>query len=102
MATSMFRKKNPSHTAQADTPLPFNLCSEGSPSHFAEAPVEMITAQSFAYLKESRKITYHTVRRGENLGVISRKYKVPINTICKLNKISTKSVLRVGQRLRIR
>ncbi|MDQ3393037.1 MAG: M23 family metallopeptidase [Bacteroidota bacterium] len=61
-----------------------------------------VTAQSFAYLKESRKIVYHSVLRGENLGVISRKYKVPINTISKLNKISTKSVLRVGQRLRIR
>lgn len=61
-----------------------------------------VTAQSFAYLKESRKIVYHKVRRGENLGLISRKYRVPINTICRLNKISPKSILRVGQRLRIR
>lgn len=61
-----------------------------------------ITSQSFAYLKESRKVVYHTVRRGENLGLISRKYHVPVNTICRLNKISTKSVLRVGQRLQIR
>jgi murein DD-endopeptidase MepM/ murein hydrolase activator NlpD len=61
-----------------------------------------VTAESFAYLKESRKIVYHTVRKGENLGLISRKYHVPVKTICKLNKISTKTILRVGQRLRIR
>ncbi len=41
-----------------------------------------VTSKSFAYLKESRKVVYHSVRRGENLGLISRKYRVPINTLC--------------------
>jgi murein DD-endopeptidase MepM/ murein hydrolase activator NlpD len=61
-----------------------------------------VTSQSFAYLKESRKVVYHSVKKGENLGLISRKYNVPINTLCRLNGISTKSILKIGQRLRIR
>ncbi|CAN5196457.1 hypothetical protein BH23BAC1_BH23BAC1_42860 [soil metagenome] len=61
-----------------------------------------VTSQSFAYLKESRKVVYHSVRKGENLGLISRKYNVPINTLCRLNGITTKSILKIGKRLRIR
>lgn len=61
-----------------------------------------VTSKSFEYLKESRKVMYHTIRRGENLGLISRKYRVPIKTLCRLNGISTKTILRVGRRLRIR
>ena len=32
--------KNPSHTAQAETPPPRNRCSDGSPKYLALAPVE--------------------------------------------------------------
>ncbi|HEY8402143.1 MAG TPA: M23 family metallopeptidase [Cytophagaceae bacterium] len=57
----------------------------------------------FSYLKEAaRKVYYHKVKSGETLSTISRKYRVPIATICRLNGITTKSTLRVGQRLRIR
>lgn len=45
---------------------------------------------------------YHKVKRGETLYGISKKYNVKPSMICKLNKISTKSVLKVGQTLRIR
>ena len=43
MATSLPLKKNPSHTAHALTPNPFNLCSLSMPNHLAEAPVQIIT-----------------------------------------------------------
>jgi murein DD-endopeptidase MepM/ murein hydrolase activator NlpD len=56
----------------------------------------------FAYLKEARKVYYHTIRSGESLGSISRKYRVSISQLCKLNRISTKTMLRVGRKLRIR
>lgn len=44
----------------------------------------------------------HTVKKGENLGLIARKYGTTVSNICKLNKISSKSTLRVGQRLIVR
>jgi len=44
----------------------------------------------------------HIVRSGENLGIIARKYGTTVTNICNLNKISSKSTLKVGQRLIVR
>ena len=44
---------------------------------------------------------YYTVRSGDSLWRISRRYKMSINHICRLNKISENSVLRVGQALKL-
>jgi len=60
----------------------------------------VITASLFDFLKEVRQIRYHTVRRGETLSHISRRYGVSISDLCRLNNLSRKSVLRVGQRIR--
>lgn len=45
---------------------------------------------------------YHKVRRGDTLYGIARKYNVKASQICKLNKISTKTVLKVGQTIRVK
>lgn len=60
-----------------------------------------ISASTFEYLKEARKIRYHRVRSGDTLSHISYRYGVSISTICRLNGISRNSVLRIGQRIRI-
>lgn len=44
---------------------------------------------------------YYTVRSGDSLWRISRRYKMSINHICRVNKISENSVLRIGQALRM-
>jgi len=44
----------------------------------------------------------HTVKKGENLGVIARKYGTTVNAICRLNNMSSKKVLRIGQKLIVR
>lgn len=62
----------------------------------------VISPQSFAYLKEAKKAVYHNVVRGDTLYKISRRYGVPVATIAKMNKMTTKSTLRVGQKLRVR
>ena len=43
---------------------------------------------------------YHKVVRGETLSSIARKHGVTIDKLCKLNKISRKTKIRPGQRLR--
>lgn len=45
---------------------------------------------------------YHKIKKGDTLYVISKKYNVPINTICKLNKISRNTTLQIGHSLRIK
>lgn len=54
----------------------------------------------FNYLTEIHKARYHTVRKGDNLGKIARKYGVSITRLCKLNKISRKTILRPGRKIR--
>ncbi|MBR6251148.1 MAG: peptidoglycan DD-metalloendopeptidase family protein [Bacteroidales bacterium] len=44
----------------------------------------------------------HTVRSGDTLGGLARKYHTTVSNICKLNKMSAKKTLRIGQRLIVR
>ena len=62
----------------------------------------LITPESFSYLKEARKVIFHKIRSGDTLSEISRRYGVSINTICRLNGISRKTILKIGRRLRVR
>lgn len=46
--------------------------------------------------------TYHTVRRGENLSLIARKYGVSVQKLKQLNRLNKRALLKVGQRLKLR
>jgi membrane-bound lytic murein transglycosylase D len=50
----------------------------------------------------TRKVYYHSVRRGDNLSSISEKYGVPVATLKKLNGMGRSTSLQAGKRLRIR
>lgn len=55
--------------------------------------------------KQSKSVTdavYYRVKKGDTLGSIARKHGTTVNAICKLNGISSKKVLQIGQRLRVR
>lgn len=66
-----------------------------------------ISAALFNYYNQVRKAkvrksVYHTIRRGEVLGTIARRYGVSVSQITRLNGISTRTTLRPGRRLRIK
>lgn len=44
---------------------------------------------------------FYSVRKGDSLWKISRQYKLSISTICSLNQISEKTILQIGQPLRL-
>lgn len=52
--------------------------------------------------KAAQAIQYHTVRSGDTLGALARKYGTTVSRICQLNNIKSTSILRIGQRLRVR
>ena len=52
------------------------------------------------YSSTSEKIIYHRVQKGESLGKIAQKYRTSVSELCRLNGLTTKSILRVGQTLR--
>ena len=55
--------------------------------------------------KESKSASgnvYYKVKKGDNLGKIAKRYGTTVSALCRLNKIKSTSVLRVGQRLLVR
>ncbi|MCH7399244.1 M23 family metallopeptidase [Belliella sp. DSM 107340] len=64
--------------------------------------VYLLSSSSFEHVIEAQKSVYHKVRRGENLSVIAKRYGVKVSTLTRLNGLTTRSVLRVGQNLKIR
>lgn len=45
---------------------------------------------------------YHTVRQGDTLGKIAKKYHTTISKLCKLNKIKETTILSIGRKLRVK
>lgn len=43
---------------------------------------------------------FHTVRRGDTLSALSRRYGVKVSQLCRINGISERSTLSIGQRIR--
>lgn len=66
-----------------------------------KSPVYTLTSTSFDHEIMLREAIYHRVRSGENLSVIARRHGVRMSQITRLNGISTRSILRIGQRLQI-
>ena len=44
----------------------------------------------------------HTIRSGDTLSALARRYGTTVSTICKLNNISASKTLRVGERIIVR
>lgn len=62
----------------------------------------LINKSLFGHIAKASAAAYHRVKRGENLGSIARRYGVSVSQITKLNGISTRSILRIGQSLRVK
>mgnify|MGYP002624859254 CR=1 FL=1 len=51
---------------------------------------------------EAAAVRYHTIRSGDTLSGIAKKYHTSVRALCRLNNIKENTVLRVGKRLRVR
>lgn len=61
-----------------------------------------ISTETFAHIGKVQGAIYHVVRSGESLYSISRRYGVTVRYLAALNGLSNRSILRPGQRLRVR
>lgn len=52
--------------------------------------------------KPAPKKVYHTVKSGDTLSAIARKYGTSVDAICRLNGIKKNSILRLGQKIRVK
>lgn len=62
----------------------------------------VLTRGNFEYLTVQRQTVYHTIRKGDTLGAIARRYGTRVSTLCRLNGIGRRTVLRIGRRLIVR
>ena len=51
---------------------------------------------------EKAAMRYHTIRQGDTLGALARKYGTTVGNICRLNGIKSTTILRLGRKLRVR
>jgi murein DD-endopeptidase MepM/ murein hydrolase activator NlpD len=59
-----------------------------------------LSKANFEYLVELRKAKYCTIREGDSLGRIALRYHTSVTTLCKLNRIGRKTMIRAGRKLR--
>lgn len=52
--------------------------------------------------KKAAATQYHTVKKGDTLGAIARKYGTTVNNICNLNNIKSTTILQIGRKLRVK
>lgn len=62
----------------------------------------LVSKALFGQTIQARSAAYHRVKRGENLGSIGRRYGVSVAQLTRLNGITTRTILRVGQNLRVK
>jgi murein DD-endopeptidase MepM/ murein hydrolase activator NlpD len=62
----------------------------------------LVSKELFGQTVQARTAAYHKVKRGDTLGSISRKYGVSVTQLTRLNSISTRTILRVGQNIRVK
>ena len=56
----------------------------------------------YAEMKALQSAKYVTIKKGDTLSGLAQKYHTSVKTICKLNKINANSIIRIGQKLRVR
>ena len=52
--------------------------------------------------KNATAAQYYKVKKGDTLGKIAKQHHTTVNALCRLNGITPKKVLKIGQRLRVR
>jgi hypothetical protein len=60
----------------------------------------ILSRKNFEYLIELRKAKYCVIRKGDTLGRIAARFHTSIPKLCKLNRMSTKTLLRIGKKIR--
>ena len=60
------------------------------------------TFYHYQHLKEMQQAKYITVKSGDNLSSIAKRYGTSVKALCRLNGIKETTIIRIGQKLRVR
>ncbi len=90
VTNSSYRKTNNSSRAVVTT-TSSNNNSAASKANNTESSNKFVSGD----------VKYHRIQKGDTLGAISKKYGTTIGTLCDLNNINSRTVLRVGKTIRV-
>ena len=68
----------------------------------ANTSVEKPAPQQQPANKPATTTKYHTVKQGDTLYAIAKKYHTTVDKLCKLNKIKETTILQIGRKLRVK
>lgn len=88
---------NPALRREVTPPRPYSL---QVPRRRAAGLAERL-AKLPAYKPPQPRYLVHRIKQGETLSHLSRRYRVPIATIARVNRLKPGAILRIGQKLRI-
>lgn len=71
-------------------------------SSYKQSDISPLETEVDAIAFQKNEPRYYKVRSGDTLSGISRKHGIRLSHICKINSISSSSILRIGQTLRVR
>src|SRR5690554_1423930 len=91
VTNSSYRKTNSSSRVVMSS----NTNSANSTSNYKEPSSE--STNKFV----SGEVNHHRIQSGDTLGAIARRYGTSVNELCRLNNITSRTVLRVGRTLRV-
>ena len=77
----------------------FSIYSNAGQDFDDEAEVEKADKKEAA---ERAAVTYHTIKSGDTLGALARRYGTTVSKLCSLNGIKSTTILRLGRKLRVR
>lgn len=60
------------------------------------------TWPELAEMKAMKAAKYHTIKNGETLSSIAKKYGTSIKALCRLNNITQNTIIRAGKKIRVR
>ena len=54
------------------------------------------------HISSTSSNVYYTIRKGDTLGKIAKKYHTTVSKLCKLNHISERTILKIGRKIRVK
>ena len=71
-------------------------------SSYRKSDIQPLLTEEEAIIAQNQEPRYYKVQRGDTLSHIALKYNLGVKEICKLNRISKNSILRIGQIVQVR
>lgn len=69
--------------------------AEESVADSLQTPVAKVAA------KTSTGVQYHTIRQGDTLGKIAKRYHTTVNKLCRINNMKSTATLRIGRKIKV-